>query len=891
MSDLGFISYGKTSKQGLGTISMYTYPTDEEKQQLNRKVDENNALSNWLKLQGHMPTAVKFLPDVTRVDYLTLNPSRGGIRYMLGDTTWRVVPTRRAFWAWTAGRKDERAKRLLNVLLNEESMLQQYFVCSGNMAGLFHRLTKIKSSQDIMGLITDQLEFRSFLEQVWPWKFTNHTYFLGLDSFDSLQSSVKVSSSSSAGPGYIKIVERGTTRMSVNLKKGDPEAIEMCRNVVDWILTELKSTEKPADWRTIFGNHPGWFLAQLKPKQDYYTFEETFRRDIRGQPVNTPLKTRPYFAYQYHLSLLFSAFTQCVNDAQKNYQEDPTSWSMIGQSFMHGGTDKLWDFICGKGAYEGDKIRALFMSDDAVYRFKIDFKDGPVYYVSCPDVSGMDFCLTLRLTKFFTDEVVRRFKASSREENLDISELVIPREWESIADMLGYLAVVCPFVFQGKQRVALAKGLRSGVAGTSLFDQTMSFAIYWILRKWLQTMVETVEKTSVKLSSKNPEHIAQVCEVLSEKFLNIVKRLKDKYGIVFKKETTRMFVSGQVEKIPPFFNMPVTPYTILGHRIGLIQGKEGSHAVPVKSVDDLWRSLVKPRKFYKNGMVADMAELERVRGIAIGGGWLYDHTYSILKTYFEERRKSGKLIIPSVSGPPREYPLVPLSAVPIKMLSELKELNWNGVDELAENIFAEQLEYEEQLGKEYSNEILGDPDWFPDVEFISRLYSVPRAAVVTQTGELAAAAASIKEKIKEIDELGSLEDLIKSGFSWGDEEVERDLQATEAVVEVLEEKGIQVPPTRVVEVGGVWKVKAEGKPPVKGVEPKLVEKQPSKTKQPVRRDKEALLRAENERLKKQLKQLEFQGRVEASTRSVRSSSVSSDASSGATETGEFPDFL
>lgn len=770
-SDLGFIQYAKGGVGGKNIVTMYWYFTHDEKQLLARTPSNSATVFNWKLMQELCKKMMQICSDVRRDDCkLLVVPGE----FMTGMCTWKLLSTRTTLWiafATQAGNKE-----LCDLLLSDDSLMNISAVCTGTCAGIFNRLARIRLTRPMDLKVQFGPPFADFVRERWPMRPSkgDPAWFVRANSGAEIMDMVRITPSAEAGPGYVFVLDEGGKNPKVvNMKKGDPEAQDLACRVVDYILGEF---EKGTRISELFAAMPELFVSQMKPKLDYHECEDVFKKDIYGRSVEKPEKTRPYFAYQYHFSLLFSVITQLIGSIQENYQENPHSWSMIGHSWMHGGTQRLWDFLTASGDYSATgNTHCLFYGDDAVYRFVFVIGGVVTTVVWTPDISGMDFTLfpetCVSFSEFINNEIIR----SMRSEVVVADNAFYPQKWRAVVNMWGILAVMCPFVFIGKHVIQLLRGLRSGIPGTTYFDEWQSFRIYWWLNE--NGLEKGLDKIRRQYASQKytPAVIESLRDDVQELLNQLVSKLKNKVGIEVKAKTMTCYSPDTF--IPDkFSSRAITPYAILGYHLTKVDGT----VVPIKKIDDLWRSLVKPRTNYKNGAVADMAELERLRGIAIASGWLYPNTYKFLANYFRERRTTGKVNLnPKGQITTINLPLYPLSSVPEEIIQQMKDEEFSGFDEMVNSMYGEETEWEELLGVEFSKLILGDPDWFPDPQWIADLYNLPRAVVEKETNfQLSELVPTTKQAVNLFE--------LAEAKKWSDMMDEEDDIATDEVREKLE---------------------------------------------------------------------------------------------------------
>lgn len=710
--DLGFIQYEKAGAKERGSIAMYWYPPSDTRGMLMRLPKAAVVVRNWQRMKVVLPKTVVFLGDI-RKEKMKFLEVKGVM--LTGEVKLSVNATRTTLWQYFGSMKDPELVKLFKELLEGDSLMNIAIVCTGTTIGVMQRLARLRLTRHLdSGKVQFGPDFEAFVREKWPWQIVDPLWFFKAESGAKILSMLPVTGTSDAGPGYYR---EDAQKGWIVMKKGDAEAQDKACKIVDYLLEEFRKGRTILD---ILKALPELFVAQLKHKNDYHDCQDLFGEDIYGRKDGFP-KTRPYFAFQFHHTLLFSTITHLISSSQRNYQVDPTSWSMIGHTWMHGGTEKLWRFLNAEGEYDNEQmIHCLFYGDDAVYRFLLNIGGCSVTFVWCPDVAGMDFTLTRNTTLDFSRHALNRFLKSLRTEGLDIQAL-LPKEWRAVIEMWGLSAVSMPFVYIGKHVVQLLNGLRSGVSGTTLFDEYQSFRIFYVIKDRLEKALKEIEAKYKKVECDD-HSVKLVCAELEAKLKNISSWLKTKFGIEIKEKTMGVYETDAFEECK-FFPGKVSPYTILGFRLTRV----GESIVPVKAIDDIFRSLVKPRGNYKNGVVADMAELERVRAMAISGGWLYPEVYKFLVDYFRMRRTRGKIQLnPKELGKPVTVDLYPLSSIPEELHQKFRDEDFAGLLELGDAISCEEEGWTDLVGVEmFKRHILGDPDWFPSPAWIADLYAVP----------------------------------------------------------------------------------------------------------------------------------------------------------------------
>ncbi len=805
MTSYDFIQYGKGGGKDHAGVVTFFGPTKKMKDECPVVLSTQQALKAWNLFLTYVGENRGIgTPDITEdeMPFLVIQGTN-----LTGKITAQWLSNRTTLWnaLWA----DKNMRETVSYLLSEGSLLNESIVCSGSAKGIFHRLQRIKNTRDMAVTHRFGPEFYTYVNERWVWKDSDPAYFTKFTSGEAVLENIIFTGTSDAGPGYVKRTEmldhEGNQRLTdtgqviykyTNLRKGDVEAQTMAINVMNFILTHFRDGQGAEH---LFEQYRGWFTAQLKHKVDYYKPEQVFGTDVYGRSVDgAEPKTRPYFCFPFHLSALFSVIMQRVGNVQVNYQEDPNSWSMIGHSWMHGGTQKLWDFLNCLGDYSRNArfFHALLYGDDAVYRFRFELlEDGKIVIVticSCPDVKGMDFTLTPSATGDrggFSGYINWVFDKWATAENLDVRDVMYPREWKTITSLAGALAVVSNFIYQGKHVLQLKTGLRSGISGTTYFDEFQSLRITHVLEEYWNVPMQKLQAQAREGKLTRETLLPAVDKVVQAAY----QKLSNKFGITFDPETRKCYYPDTFRKELGFGAREVTPYTVLGYRLTRFDNTY----VPIKRNDEVWRSLIRPRTNYRHGSLADMVELERLRGVAMSSAWLYDNTYGFLKRYFEERRKSGKITLnnrktfrPVVLG------LYPVSSVPEEVLVAIGECDPN----LAELIATHSDEALDDLHKlveggddedlagfteEWFKKLVrGNPDWFPSPQDIADLYLVEAEKVTREV-------TSISEFVtghvrKDVKASVSVFAAAMSG-KWGDLEEEFALEIEEETKEkVLE---------------------------------------------------------------------------------------------------------
>lgn len=789
MENLTYIQYGASGSKGSNDAEMYWGPRPDQARDL-QVMPKQAEIIKWLNtFKNNVGDLCVFLPEIEPSEAPMLKVPG---KFLTGNFGRFVFPSRRTLWVSLSS--DKKRRELVDTLLTEGSVMNESIVCSGSVIGLFLRLERIRNVRDMAVTTHFGPAFFQFVRERWPWKCKDVGHFARLKSAEELLSLIKITGASEAGPGYVREEKIDEMKVRyVNLKKGDEDARKMCSDVIDTIFSALASGMSLTE---ILSEYPGWFVAQMKAKTDYYKCEEVFGEDIFGRAHGNDgkkysLKTRPYFAFQYHLTLLFSGITQFISDCQENYQTNPKSWSMIGHSWMHGGTQKLWDYLRGKGDYVPQEVfSALFYGDDAVYRFSFTLNGEKFTVVCLPDVQGMDFTLTPSATaphgSGFAEYCEWMFSKWTVGETLDLKDFLLPPEWRQLIALWGTLAVACPFLVSGKHLVQLLCGLRAGIPGTTFFDEYQSFRIFYKVREYMERDLRKI----AELCASNSISKEDVVKSVQSSFDKAGVKMRNKFGINFKLETTMCYLPETFVKNEfGFENLKVTPYTILGYRLAKMKGR----IVPAKPLDEVWRSLIRPRGTYKNGQVADMVELERLRGVALSSAWVYPQTYDFIQSYFTERRKTGKINVNRSLGRPLSLPLYPLTSIPDEILKEIMD---NDV-KLFQAINVHMADMEDEysnliLERELRKQVMGDPDWFPTPEFIAELYEVERETV----SDLASLTLqALAPKSKKVSRTRFFEQVL-TGSAWADEVLEEEEEAKEELEESLRHAGFSESDTR-----------------------------------------------------------------------------------------------
>lgn len=803
MTSYDFIQYGKGgAKEHAGVVS-YFGPTKEMKEECKIVLHTQGALKAWQIFLTRVGDAHAIATHDITEDEMPFLIIQG--KNLTGVITAQWLSTRTTLWnaLWS----DKTMRNTVSYLLDTGSVLNESVVCSGSAKGIFHRLERIKKTRDMAVTHRFGVDFYKYVEERWLWKDSDPSYFAKFTNGEAVLENIIFTGSADAGPGYVKrtpvLDYKGEQRLTedgkpsyryTNLKKGDVEAQEQAINVMNYMLTHVRDGQ---GLQQLFEEFRGWHTVQLKHKVDYYTPEQVFGKNIYGQTVEgAEPKTRPYFSFPFHLSAMFSVIMQRVGNVQVNYQEDPKSWSMIGHSWMHGGTQKLWYFLNCLEEYgkEYELFHALLFGDDAVYRFAfylLEKGELKLVTICCfPDVKGMDFTLTQSATGDrggFSGYISWKFDKWATAENLDGRDFAFPREWKAMTSLAGVLAVVPLIIYQGKHVLQLQTGLRSGIPGTTYFDEYQSLRITHVLESYWSHQLSKIQIQAREGKLDREGLLGAVQKVVKAAFT----KLENKMGISFNPETTQCYYPDTFAKEKGFGSREVTPYTILGYRLT----RFGGTFVPIKRNDDVWRSLIKPRTNYKHGGLADMVELERLRGVAMSSAWLYDNTYSFLKKYFEERRKSGKINLTGRRlAKPVSVGLYPVSSIPEDVLVAIGEDDPNlaqiiathsdaAVDDLHKLI--EGGEDDEHTGfteSWFKDLVRGNPDWFPSPKDIADLYMVEVAKVEREIVTIGDLVTGITKK--DIKASANIFAAALSG-AWGDLEQEFAMEIEEETKEEI----------------------------------------------------------------------------------------------------------
>lgn len=824
----GALAYGRGGGKRWEDYLMYTGPDKKLKDSMTRPPNADQVKDFILELQDVLGDTVFTLCEQINVPVYLCGKED---QLATARSVWPVLSSRLRLWnkmyEFYKKQKGEASRELVylyDILLDSENELNTQWVSTGQLGGLFNRLRRLESHKgvvngkqrtiyhidDIAATCERVYEDRSIfkrdekgvfeikfhiekntmsrmsagevygnkinllpvdfshvaytLNYYWPNRTPQLDHFreIGVTEFDydRLIENVVISEESSAGPFYFNYKDREA------LKKGDPRAMtQMCKSLRDI----EKMWKQGRTYSEMYAQRPDLFVCQLKPKTDKYTYVEWLGRELDDDETNANrnlMKTRPYFNFPFHLTIVFSSIAQWFGNMMENFQEDRFSTSMIGMKFTGGGTRKLMQWI--QLPPENVGVNILAYGDDAVYRFQYPrmehTEDGDGYnflgyetLIICPDVRGMDFTLNYHdvlCMKKLIEHIISCVGIASELENM--VDFVFPGIWKFYLDLWIESAIYTPVMFHGPMIFQFHAGLRSGIPGTTYFDQIKSLIIY----KWIKVQFDHVMLTYIHrrdcIDSKIVKSVIQA----------IFSELKIKYKIEFKKFD--VFTPFDFVEVREFPGLMVTPYEILGHRICKYPLEKGEDYIPVKSIGAIMMSLIKPTTAYNFNVIADMVELDRMRGMAYYA-FVYPTLYQLIKyAFFKTRAEPTKF-----EGKDIFEETYPISSTDVEnIMSSLSDRIVKSLRDVQVSTKQERIDF---IGI-VENRKFGDPNWFPSEIDIINVYLLKGSSPRTNKVRIIPSATEIEKIINE-----EFKNLFTN--SWADAEDDKDMKVEEYLAE------------------------------------------------------------------------------------------------------------
>lgn len=255
--------------------------------------------------------------------------------------------------------------------------------------------------------------------------------------FEQLLELVKVTKSAGAGAPYWK---------------PKSAALEEC---VFGVLPLIVDAINAGTLNDLYKKDPELFLCECKNKKDRYKV---------GQLRE---KTRPYFAYPFHWSLLFSMLCQPFVTALHIFTTDPDSVNAYGYSYAHGGGNAFVEYMKNVGEKE---CKYVVYGDDIDIYYK---RKGILYRVS-PDCVQMDGSVDYDTVSLAVDYVLKSYEVKWGKSSF---WKVVGAWWKVFATSPEFLVHGTTVYTKGSKN-----GLCSGVTGTTYFDNVKAILAYEDLR-------------------------------------------------------------------------------------------------------------------------------------------------------------------------------------------------------------------------------------------------------------------------------------------------------------------------------------------------------------------------------------------------------------------------